>query len=582
MSSPRLRVQFETLFEHYKGQDSGVQLEEITEILFCTRRNARIVLNKMEEEGWLEWHPAPGRGKLSQLKFKRSRADVSENLARRYLDEGKINQALKVLDDDSAKLAQVVESYLGLVHQEGQQVVRLPYYRPLSNLNPELPLRRSELHIVQQVFSGLTRMDDTESLQADLAHSWELLAPTHWRFFIRPSVRFHNGDLLTTESIITSISALKNQRLFSHIKQVRSPSHLVIDIELTRPDFQLPILLSEPCAKIMLPSENRSAEYNLHPVGTGPYRVVQNDAKRLVLQAYDGYFGYRPLLDRVEVWVIDEAYSSMLFPSLSSPIKPEIRRHDSDVELDPGCTYLLLNRKDGLAKQSDWANYFCQRLNSLNLYQQLPQEKVIELGVLPAHGLKPGWYHHTSQGYVSPPAYRTVNIAYHGQHPMFPTLVKHIEAVLKHDGLGVNLIKYDLTVENCTEVDIWIKPMGITTNRDDALVPWLLNYSNIQQLSKPDDFALWEKLVENWQAEKNATFSARELGKSLSDKQQLIPMFHCWLGVSQDQCGSLQNAKSNALGWFDFSQVWVKPENVGSLSSDLEQDNGKAEQKTTS
>lgn len=89
MSSPRLRVQFETLFEHYKGQDCGIQLEEITEILFCTRRNARIVLNKMEEEGWIEWHPAPGRGKLSQLVFKRSRSDVSENLAKRYLEEGK-------------------------------------------------------------------------------------------------------------------------------------------------------------------------------------------------------------------------------------------------------------------------------------------------------------------------------------------------------------------------------------------------------------------------------------------------------------------------------------------------------------
>ncbi len=60
MSSPRLRVQFETLFEHYRGVDSGVQLEEITEVLFCTRRNARIVLNKMEEEAGLNGtlHPA--------------------------------------------------------------------------------------------------------------------------------------------------------------------------------------------------------------------------------------------------------------------------------------------------------------------------------------------------------------------------------------------------------------------------------------------------------------------------------------------------------------------------------------------
>lgn len=52
MSSPRLRVQFETLFEHFDGKDSDVQLDDITDVLCCTRRNARMVLNKLEEEGW--------------------------------------------------------------------------------------------------------------------------------------------------------------------------------------------------------------------------------------------------------------------------------------------------------------------------------------------------------------------------------------------------------------------------------------------------------------------------------------------------------------------------------------------------
>lgn len=560
MSSPRLRVQFETLFEHYKGQDSGVQLEEITGILFCTRRNARIVLNKMEEEGWLEWRPAPGRGKLSQLIFKRSRSDVSEALARRYLEEGKIGQALKVLDNDSAKLAQVVESYLGVVHQEGQQVVRLPYYRPLTNLNPSIQMRRSELHIAQQIFSGLTQLDEREMLQPDLAHTWEMLNPRQWRFYIRPSVRFHNGDLLTTEMIVDCFSKLKHKRLFSHIERVDTPGHLIVDVHLSLDDYKLPLLLAESCAKIVLPEDRRAENFDLSPVGTGPYRVVQNDEKRLVLQAFDGYFGFRPLLDRVEVWVIDEAYSSMVFPSLTKPIKPEVVNYSDEVALDPGSTLLLLNRKNGLAASDDWANYFSQRLNSLNLYQQLPQDKIVELGVLPALGLKPGWYHHIRKGVATPPAYRTVTVAYHAQHPMFPTLVKGIDSLLKQDGLTVQLIKYDLTVENTEEVDIWIKPMGIATNRDDALAGWLLNYSDIEALSREQDFNYWAQVVQQWQAKENAPFPAKLLGQSLVEKKQLIPMFHCWLGVSKDHCGSLQNAKCNALGWFDFGKVWVKPE----------------------
>jgi len=560
MSSPRLRVQFETLFEHYQGQDCGVQLEDITEILFCTRRNARIVLNKMEEEGWIEWHPAPGRGKLSELIFKRSRSDVSETLARRYLEEGKLGQALKVLDKDTAKLAQVVESYLGVQHQEGLQVIRLPYYRPLSMLNPTKLVRRSEQHIIRQVFSGLTRLDENEKLQPDLAHSWERLSATHWRFYLRPAVRFHNGDLLTPETVIASLSKLKQKPLFSHINDIQITGHNTIDIMLDRADYHLPLLLSESCAKVLLPENARGDDYDQFPIGTGPYRVTQNDDKRLILRAFDNYFGFRPLLDCVEVWVIDDVHSTMVFPSISNPIKPKTGTFSDDVELDPGCTYLLLNRKSGLAKSNDWASYFSQRLGALNLYQQLPQDKIVELGVLPAHGLKPGWYHHTRQGsYTSPPSYRKVTIAYHGQHPMFPTLVKCIETLLKQDNLEVELIKYDLEAPNIEDIDIWVKPMGIANNRDDALAGWLLNYSDISLLSKNEDFEFWTKVVEQWQSEENSNFPAKDLGKSLVEKMQIIPMFHCWLGVSKDQCGSLQNAKCNALGWFDFSQVWVKP-----------------------
>lgn len=561
MSSPRLRVQFETLFEHFQGQDVETQLEDVTDILFCTRRNARIVLNKMEEEGWIEWHPAAGRGKLSQLIFKRSRADVSENLARRYLNEGKIGQAFAVLDQDAAKLTQVIESYLGVQHQEGLQVVRLPYYRQLSMLNPQKPMRRSEQHIARQVFSGLTRLDEEEQLQPDLAHAWQALSDTHWRFYLRPGVRFHNGNLLTTELIVQNLWQLRLLNLFAHIDRVDSPYPWAVDVHLQKPDTRLPLLLAEACAKILPAESDLNPDFDLMPVGTGPYKVVLNDEKRLVLQAFDGYFGFRPLLDRVEVWVIDEVHSSMVFPSLSNPMKTARGSSTEEVELDPGCTYLLLNRRNGVAKDEHWARYLTDKLNALNLFRLLPEEKIIELGVLPAYGLKPGWYHHSAAAQRTlPPKSKELTIAYHAQHPMFPTVANAIKQLLSQDGITVNVIKYEHTVVETENVDIWIKPMGIANHRDDALAGWLLNYSDIEFLSKGEDFNQWVSLIDAWRADSSALFPAKELGKSLVEKHQLIPMFHCWLGISKDQCGALQNAKCNALGWFDFSQVWVKPD----------------------
>lgn len=230
---------------------------------------------------------------------------------------------MKVLDQDTSKLAQVIESYLGIQQREGLQVVRLPYYRPLTVLNPKTQFRRSEQHIISQIFSGLTRLDENENLMPDLAHTWEMVSPTHWKFYLRPSVRFHNGDLLTTDSVIESLLCLKQKQLFSHIEDVTSSERLEIDITLNRPDYRLPLLLAESCAKILLPESERGDNYDQFPIGTGPYKVTQNDDKRLILQAFEGYFGFRALLDSIEIWVIDNVHSSLVFPSLANPIKPK-------------------------------------------------------------------------------------------------------------------------------------------------------------------------------------------------------------------------------------------------------------------
>lgn len=560
MSSPRLRVQFETLFQHFDGKNSGVQLEDITEILFCTRRNARIVLNKLEEEGWIEWHPAAGRGKLSTLIFKRSKADVSENLARRYLEEGKIGQALEVLDSDAAKLTQVIQGYLGVSHREGEQVVRLPYYRPLSMLNPHLQMRRTEIHIARQIFSGLTKLDDNDLLQPDLAHTWEMLSKAHWRFYLRPGVRFHNGELLTTEMVLESLRELHHLNLFAHVQSVSSPSPWVVDIRLFKDDLYLPLALSESQAKILLPQRLRSEDYHIHPVGTGPYMVQSNDDKRLILRAFDGYFGFRPLLDQVEVWVIDESYSSMVYPSLSKPIMNASSRSD-EVELDPGCTFLLLNKRSGVAKDPRWAEFFSAVLNGYQLFSHVPQDKVIELGLLQAYGIKPGWIDLYPNPNAQPPSeLERISVAYQAKHPMFPVIAKTIKTILKRYRIEVDFVKYDCALEKPEEVDIWLKAMGIATNREDALAGWLLDYSNIESMSTDYDFQRFLALVESWRSGVLNDFPAREIGKQLVKSFQVIPMFHCWLGVNKDHSGALQNAKCNALGWFDFSQVWVKPD----------------------
>ena len=198
---------------------------------------------------------------------------------------------LNVLDKDANRLSKVIQSYLGVTQTDGKQVIRLPYYRALSMLNPAKPLRRSELHIARQVFSGLTKLDEHDEIKPDLAHHWQQLSDCHWRFYIRPGVRFHNGELLTIEHIISSIESLKTSRLFSHIDHVVSPSPWVLDVHFSQPDFQAAFLFAEINAKVLPPLNMRNDDFDRFPIGTGPYSVTTNNEKRLILSAFDGYFG---------------------------------------------------------------------------------------------------------------------------------------------------------------------------------------------------------------------------------------------------------------------------------------------------
>ncbi len=146
---------------------------------------------------------------------------------------------------------------------------------------------------------------------------------------------------------------------------------------------------------------------------------------------------------------------------------------------DPGCTYLQFNRRNGVSKDEHWARYLTDKLNALNLFRLLPEEKIIELGVLPAHGLKPGWYHLSAAAQRTlPPESKELTIAYHAQHPMFPTDANAIKQLLSQDGITVNVINYEHTVVETENGDIWIKPMGKANHRDDALavVTQLLRY----------------------------------------------------------------------------------------------------------
>lgn len=55
MTSSRLKQQFIRLWQSCQGQTQEITLSELADLLHCSRRHMRNLLNRMQDAGWLIW-----------------------------------------------------------------------------------------------------------------------------------------------------------------------------------------------------------------------------------------------------------------------------------------------------------------------------------------------------------------------------------------------------------------------------------------------------------------------------------------------------------------------------------------------
>ncbi|OCH14762.1 transcriptional regulator [Aliivibrio sp. 1S165] len=569
MGSPRLRTQFEKLHKHYHRSSAGVQIDDIADLLCCTRRNTRMVLKKMSDEQWIVWRPAVGRGKSSILEFISTPDHVYSALAKRSIEDGKLDVALEILDGNQDALLELIHNVLGVSHEKGKQVVKLPYYRQLHILKPALAIRRSEQHLVQQIFNGLTQWNKRGDIEGDIAHHWEMLAPTHWRFYIRPSVSFHDGKLLSFEDIKETFLSLRSNFVFKHIKEIVSPNLNVIDFLLDKDDHYFDSKLAQFNAKIIPASVHIAQDYSRLPIGTGPYKVSENTEKKLILVANENYFGYRPLIDSVEVWILPEVAPIQLKLGLevyeNSELSPTTA-YGEKVDVDRGCSYILFNRKSGLPQDENWKTYLTQTITPLLLLSELENANMNGIGLFNAYGLLPGLQHCLNRPQKKceiPNKGSVVHLGYENEHPLYPLLGKIIKQKLANDGIVLKVHPFEtldlLDEEKTANIDIWLRGMSLGTQCPEALLSWLFAFNEIERVMPEDDFNHISLLIEEWQSSPQRYFPVNEICRYLVDCGQITPLFHGWMGISEDVNNSIQNASCNGLGWFDFNTVWIKP-----------------------
>ncbi|WP_321149681.1 HTH-type transcriptional regulator SgrR [Aeromonas jandaei] len=566
MPTGRLYQQFQRLAQQLGCDEREISLAEVADLLCCTPRNARLLLRRMQDQGWLNWMAEAGRGRRSRLTLLDSQESLTRRRLRDLLSEGQLAQAVRLAEDRLDLLTPLLLEQLGQATREGRQILRVPYYRPLPQLLPTGPMRRSEVHLSRQIFNGLTRRNEENGeIEGDLAHHWEQVGPCHWRFYLRPAVRFHHGRELVVEDVMESLLALRDRPLFAHLARLESPWPRTLDLYLDSPDPLLPDLLAEPVAAILPRELKGEAGFALQPVGTGPYRVIANDPLQLRLAAFDDYFGLRALLDEIDIWMLPELAERLESHLQLGRDSPELGTMRGESELESGCYFLLQDERSRALQDPALRYWIIQLLSPVALMARVAPE--LQRGWTSALGMLPHW-----REALPPPQPRPQSLpqrlvlACFNQHIEFNECAGAMADLLGSQGieLEVRTLDYGRWVSGEDEdVDLWLGTLNLEHEGPFAPYGWLQGTPLLRRVWA-SQLPLWQGLTQ-WRAS-GAEPGPRALMARVQQQGWFVPLFHHWLEL-ESRTG-VHGVRMTALGWFDFRSAWLRPELVSSAQSD--------------
>ena len=250
MPTSRLYQQFQRLAQQLGCDEREISLAEVADLLCCTPQCPPAAA----PHGRAGLAVLDGRsraGRRSRLTLLDNQESLTRRRLRDLLSQGQLAQAVRLAEDRLDLLTRCLSSSSArppgrAPDPEGALLpapARSAAHRALAPLrnSPEPP--------------ALQRSDPAKrgkwGNRGDLAHHWECLAPCHWRFYLRPVVRFHHGRELVVEDVMESLQALRDRPLFAHLARLESRWPRTLDIHLDSPDPLLPHLLAEPVAAIL-------------------------------------------------------------------------------------------------------------------------------------------------------------------------------------------------------------------------------------------------------------------------------------------------------------------------------------------
>lgn len=190
----------------------------------------------------------------------------------------------------------------------------------ISRLNPLLDFyNQVDFDVDSLIFSGLIRFDDRGLPQGDLAEAWGISQDgKRYSFSIRQDAVWHDGQPVTSDDVVFTIGLLRDEgmptpadiREFWKQVDVVALDEKTLQFSLPEPfspflDYLNIGILPKHLLEGLTPQEIIASNFNLQPVGSGPFRFksleIENEKiNGIDLERFDGYYLNKPYLEQIK------------------------------------------------------------------------------------------------------------------------------------------------------------------------------------------------------------------------------------------------------------------------------------------
>jgi peptide/nickel transport system substrate-binding protein len=192
--------------------------------------------------------------------------------------------------------------------------------------------------MARNILETLTEMNPADSsISPRLATSWKRIDANTWNFFLRRSVKFHDGGDFDAEAVLFSIKRLYDKRIDSNTRNkfftsVRMEGKALdshtLEIKTDKPE---PLLLTLMATVAICSPNTPLDKLTRQPIGTGPYKFVKWDAGiQIIAERFDGYWGKQPQVKKaVYVWRSESSVRAAMVAIGEADLAPDIARQDA-------------------------------------------------------------------------------------------------------------------------------------------------------------------------------------------------------------------------------------------------------------